>query len=126
LQGRRARVHVQDTVGAPGLRGSAVIRGISDVNVTGSGNEAYLTPTAPLFVIDGVPVDDNVNYQYGFEQAGPGISPLSLIPAEDIEQVEVLKYAQATSLYGSRGAYGAILYITYSGQFTVSLIQYTF
>lgn len=125
LQGRVAGLNIQNNVGSPGMRGSTVIRGISNVNVTGSGNDAYLTPTAPLFVIDGVPVDDNVNYQYGFEQAGPGISPLSLIPAEDIEQVEVLKDAQATSLYGSRGAYGVILVTTKRGKSKVPIIQYT-
>ncbi|MFB5945248.1 SusC/RagA family TonB-linked outer membrane protein [Albibacterium profundi] len=125
LQGKVAGLNIQNNVGSPGMRGSTVIRGISNINVTGAGNDAYLTPTAPLFVIDGVPVDDNVNYQYGFEQAGPGISPLSLIPSEDIEQIEVLKDAQATSLYGSRGAYGVILVTTKRGKSKIPIIQYT-
>jgi len=125
LQGRVAGLNIQNNVGSPGMRGSTVIRGISNVNVSGSGDNAFLTPTAPLFVIDGVPIDDNVNYQYGFEQSGPGVSPLSLIPTEDIEQIEVLKDAQATSLYGSKGAYGVILITTKRGKSKVPIISYT-
>lgn len=125
LQGKVAGLNIQNNSGSPGMRGSTVIRGISNVNVSGSGDNAFLTPTAPLFVIDGVPVDDNVNYQYGFEQSGPGVSPLSLIPTEDIEQVEVLKDAQATSLYGSKGAYGVILITTKRGKSKVPIISYT-
>lgn len=125
LQGKVAGLNIQNNVGSPGMRGSTVIRGISNVNVSGSGDNAFLTPTAPLFVIDGVPIDDNVNYQYGFEQSGPGVSPLSLIPTEDIEQIEVLKDAQATSLYGSKGAYGVILITTKRGKSKVPIISYT-
>ena len=125
LQGKVAGLNIQNNVGSPGMRGSVVIRGISNINVTGSGDNAFLTPTAPLFVIDGVPLDENNNYQYGFDQAGPGISPLSLIPTEDVESIEVLKDGQATSLYGSRGAYGVILITTKRGKSKVPIVQYT-
>src|SRR5690606_34660598 len=125
LQGKVAGLNIQNNVGSPGMRGSVVIRGISNINVTGSGDNAFLTPTAPLFVIDGVPLDENNNFEYGFDQAGPGISPLSLIPTEDVENIEVLKDGQATSLYGSRGAYGVILITTKRGKSKVPIIQYT-
>ena len=125
LQGKVAGLNIQNNVGSPGMRGSTVIRGISSVNVTGSGDNAFLAPTAPLFVIDGVPMDDNNSYEYGFEQAGPGISPLALIPTEDVENIEVLKDGQATSLYGSRGAYGVILITTKRGKSKVPIVQYT-
>lgn len=125
LQGRVAGLNIQNNTGTPGRMGSVNIRGISSVGVSGTGNDAFLTPTTPLFVIDGVPVDNESDYQYGFEQTGPGLSPLSLIPVEDIEQIEVLKDAQATSLYGSRGAYGVILVTTKRGNSKVPIVQYT-
>lgn len=125
IQGKVPGVNIQNNNGSPGMRGSVNVRGLSNVNISGSGSQAFLTPTSPLFVIDGVPVDDNANYSYGFDQAGPGISPLSLIPQEDIERIEILKDAQATSLYGSRGAYGVFLITTKRGNSKVPIIQYT-
>jgi TonB-linked SusC/RagA family outer membrane protein len=133
LQGKVAGLNIQQNTGSPGMRGSMAIRGLSSTSITGSGNEAYLQPTSPLFVVDGVPVDDNQNFSYGFQSAGPGVSPISLIPQQDVESIEVLKDASATALYGSRGAYGVILIttkrgnskipvITYNGQFFVSAV----
>lgn len=124
LQGKVAGLNIQNNTGAPGMRGSVTIRGISNINVSGGGNESFLTPTSPLYVIDGVPVDDNTNYSYGFQQVGPGVSPASQIPPEDIEDITVLKDAAATALYGSRGAYGVILITTKRGNSKVPVIRY--
>src|SRR5690606_14685434 len=90
LQGRVAGLNIQNNTGAPGMRGTVTIRGNSNINVSGTGNESFMTPTSPLYVIDGVPVDDNTEFSYGFQQAGPGVSPASQIPPEDIEEVSVL------------------------------------
>lgn len=125
LQGKVAGLNIQNNNGTPGMRGSINIRGISNVNISGAGDKSFLTPTSPLYVVDGIPVDDNTDYSYGFEQAGPGLSPISLIPTEDIAQIEVLKDAQATSLYGSRGAYGVILITTKRGNSKIPIIKYT-
>jgi len=125
LQGKVAGLNIQLNNGTPGMRGSIALRGISNINIQGSGDNAFLTPTSPLFVIDGVPMDENNNYEYGFQTAGPGISPLSLIPVEDIESVTTLKDAQATALYGSRGAYGVILVTTKRGSSKIPIISYT-
>ena len=54
LQGKVAGLNIQLNNGTPGMRGSMAIRGVSNVNVVGSGDNAFLTPTSPLFVIDGV------------------------------------------------------------------------
>lgn len=124
LQGRVAGLNIQNNTGAPGMRGSVTIRGISNINVSGSGNESFLTPTSPLYVIDGVPVDDNTEFSYGFQQAGPGLSPASQIPPEDIEEISVLKDAAATALYGSRGAYGVILITTKRGNSRIPVVRY--
>ena len=125
LQGKVAGLNIQNNTGSPGARGSIFVRGLSNIDIQGSGSDAFLTPTSPLFVIDGVPLDANSNYEYGFSQGGPGISPLSLIPPEDVEEVTVLKDAQATSLYGSQGAYGVILITTKRGKSKTPIIQYT-
>lgn len=124
LQGKVAGMNVQLNNGTPGMRGSVAIRGISTLNVQGSGDDAFLTPTSPLYVIDGVPIDEGTNYEYGFQTAGPGISPIAMIPVEDIEDITVLKDAQATALYGSKGAYGVILVTTKRGKSKVPIVQY--
>lgn len=125
LQGKVAGLNIQNNTGAPGARGSVMLRGLSTINVTGKGDDAFLTPTSPLYIVDGVPIQANTNFDYGFQTAGPGVSPLSLIPPEDIESIEVLKDAQATSLYGSRGAYGVIIINTHRGNSPVPVVRYT-
>ena len=106
LQGKVAGLNIQNNSGSPGAMGTINLRGLSSINISSDG---FLTPTSPLFVIDGIPVDVNTNYEYGFQGGGPGISPLALIPPEDIEQFDILRDAAATSQYGTRGAYGVII-----------------
>lgn len=125
LQGKVAGLNIQNNNGLPGAVGTIRLRGLSNISIQGSGQGAFLQPTSPLFVIDGIPVDPNEGYSYGFQQAGPGMSPLSLIPQEDIASIEVLKDAQATSLYGSKGAYGVILVTTKRGESNIPVVRYT-
>ncbi len=125
LQGKVPGLNIQNNNGLPGAVGSIRMRGLSNISISGNGQGAFLQPTSPLFVIDGVPVDPNSNFQYGFQQAGPGMNPLSLIPQEDIASIEVLKDAKATALYGSRGAYGVILVTTKRGESKVPIVRYT-
>ncbi|MFZ4862363.1 SusC/RagA family TonB-linked outer membrane protein [Sphingobacterium sp. Mn56C] len=125
LQGRVPGLNIQVNTGAPGFRGSTQIRGLSTLTVTGSGDQSFLTPTSPLYVIDGVPMDADRASEMGLTQQGPGISPLSLIPPEDVESIEVLKDAQATSMYGSLAAYGVIIITTKRGNSEVPRVRYT-
>src|SRR5690606_21557302 len=73
----------------------------------------------PLYIIDGIPYDSQT---MGFSTVGattiPGgsISPLSLLNPQDIESIEVLKDADATAIYGSRGANGVVLITTKKGK----------
>lgn len=122
LQGKVAGLNIQNNSGSPGAMGTINLRGLSSINISSDG---FLTPTSPLFVIDGIPVDVNTNYEYGFQGGGPGISPLALIPPEDIEQFDILRDAAATSQYGSRGAYGVIIITTKRGQSKVPIVQYS-
>lgn len=124
LQGRVPGLNIQQNNGTPGMAGSYVIRGISDINTVGEGDNMYLTDNSPLFVVDGFPVLNASEYSYEGLVAGSNISPLSMIPQEDIDNIQILKDASATALYGSAGAYGVILINTKRGSSLVPVISY--
>jgi TonB-linked SusC/RagA family outer membrane protein len=84
-------------------------------------------PSDPLYIIDGVPLTvlnlSNSNYgsgSSGFAQtnSGPagGQSPFFSINPQDVESITVLKDADATAIYGSRGANGVIIITTKTGK----------
>lgn len=130
LQGRVAGLNIQMDNGAPGSLGTITIRGISDIStqsVTNSdGSTSYtLSSSAPLFVIDGIPQEDVGEYNSQGLLSGSGISPISSVPFEDIDNIQVLKDAAATSLYGSRGAYGVVLIETKKGNSGKPRITYS-
>ena len=103
LSGRIAGVQITNSNGAPGASSRILIRGTSSI---GSNNQ-------PLFVVDGVPID-NGNYGSGTGvDYGNGASSLN---PDDIDNVSVLKGPSAAALYGSRGANGVILITTKSGR----------
>lgn len=132
LQGRVPGLNIQMTTGTPGGVPSFNLRGISDISITQQGEDFLLGSSAPLFVVDGIPLED-INPTSDVDVAGllsgATVSPLSMIPFEDIQRMEILKDAAATSLYGSKGAYGVILIetkkgsgpprVSYSGNFVV-------
>lgn len=125
LQGKVPGLNIQNNTGAPGFRGTTQLRGLGTLAVSNSGSETFLQPTSPLYVIDGIPIDADKAVEMGFNLQGPGISPLSLIPQEDVESIEVLKDAQATALYGSRAAYGVIIITTKRGNSKIPRVRYT-
>lgn len=89
LQGKIAGVRITKTSGAPGSESDIQLRGVK--TIFGSSN--------PLFIVDGVLTENG----------------LSDVNAEDIESIEVLKGAAASSLYGSRAANGVVSIITKRG-----------
>ena len=106
LQGRAAGVVVLNTSGQPGAGTSIRIRGTSSIN----GNNE------PLYVIDGIPViSDASSFSTGALQ-NPALNPLTNINPNDIESIEILKDASATSIYGARGANGVVLVTTKQGK----------
>lgn len=109
IQGRVAGVQVLENNGEPGAGISIRIRGGTSISASND----------PLYVIDGVPID-NENVTPGGVDAGggtapPGRNPLNLLNPSDIESISVLKDAAATAIYGSRGANGVVLITTKSG-----------
>ncbi|MBD2751613.1 SusC/RagA family TonB-linked outer membrane protein [Spirosoma validum] len=103
LAGRIAGVQVTGSNGAPGASSRMLIRGASSI---GSNNQ-------PLFVVDGVPID-NSNIGSG-TSVDYGNGAASINP-DDIENVSVLKGPSAAALYGSRGANGVVLVTLKSGK----------
>lgn len=89
LQGRASGVQVQQNSYAPGSSPSIVIRGGNSLN----------TSNAPLYVVDGF-----------ITSTGAQISP------NDIENIQILKDASSTAIYGARGGNGVILITTKKGK----------
>lgn len=123
LQGKVAGMNVQNLTGAPGFSGSVSIRGISQLSISGDGNQAQLASNNPLLVIDNVPIDYDGGVSQSMLQPGAATGPLALIPPEDIQSIEVFKDAQAASLYGSRGANGVIVITTKQGNSPTPVIS---
>src|SRR5690606_20632890 len=69
----------------------------------------------PLFIVDGIPLNSTPLQSGGELTVSTGIDPLSTLNLSNIESIEVLKDADATAMYGSRGANGVILISTKKG-----------
>ncbi len=104
LQGMATGVMVSSSAGVPGSPVQVKIRGINSIH----------SGTDPLWVIDGIPViQGNTGSSYDGEI---NQNVLSMVNPSDIESIQVLKDAAATSIYGSRGSNGVILVTTKSGK----------
>ena len=117
LVGKIAGVDVQTAGGQPGSGAQIRIRGGASLNASND----------PLYVIDGLAIDNNTN---------KGMSNvLAMINPNDIESFTVLKDASATAIYGSRASNGVIIIttkkgrsgqkpsVTYNGDVTLSTVQ---
>lgn len=110
LQGRMAGVEVVQRSGITGLASQIQIRGQNSLrnSRTDNGN-------LPLYIVDGVPIDSKPLRSSGALTDVPGIDPLSSLNLSNIQSIEVLKDADATAIYGSRGANGVVLITTKKG-----------
>lgn len=91
IQGRVAGVEIMKGSGQPGSGSTIVVRGIGSVS---SNRE-------PLFVIDGIPTTSNV---------------FKVLNKNEVNSLTVLKYAEATSMYGNSGSNGVVLVNTKKGK----------
>ena len=103
LSGKVAGLQVQATSSDPGAANSIVIRGFSSIN----GNNQ------PLYVVDGVPLQNSAITASGHTTALGGVSNIA---SEDIESMTILKGAAATALYGSRASNGVVVITTKTGK----------
>jgi len=119
LEGRVPGLYISQTTGAPGAYSSISIMGQNSI---ANGND-------PLYIIDGVPFSSvslsSTNVSGGAipqpisnisNSNGGGLSPFNNLNPADIENIVVLKDADATAIYGSRGANGVILITTKRGK----------
>lgn len=114
LQGQVAGLVVSSTNGVTGSAFKVQIRGQNSI---ANGSE-------PLFLIDGIPFAPNNQpislltsmANQSLDRIGTGVSPFSVIDPLTIESIDVLKDADATAIYGSKGANGVILITTKKGK----------
>jgi TonB-linked SusC/RagA family outer membrane protein len=122
MQGRMAGVSITQTSGVPGGGFEIKIRGQNSMRAEGN---------SPLYLIDGVPYSSESVGNSRTTSVMPTLAnPLNSINPSDIESIEVLKDADATAIYGSRGANGVVLITTKKGKqgqtkFTAAMSQGT-
>lgn len=109
LQGRVAGMQISAPLSAGSLPGGAPVVKIRGTNSISAG-------TSPLYILDGVPLLSQAEQTSIGGILGGDISELISLNPNDIESVEVLKDADATSIYGSRGANGVVLITTKKGK----------
>lgn len=107
LQGKVAGVMVQQVSGQPGGGVSIQVHGISSITSTNS----------PLYVIDGVIIPPS-------NDPGNGSNPLNTINPSEIEQIDVLKDASATAIYGTQATNGVVVITTKRGSVSTPQITY--
>jgi TonB-linked SusC/RagA family outer membrane protein len=105
LQGKAPGLQINSNTGVPGDGVFVRVRGTTSINALND----------PLYIVDGVFIN-NTTLQT-VNTGGRSTSPLADINPADIENVEVLKDASATAIYGSRGANGVIIITTKRGSF---------
>ena len=106
LAGKVAGVNVSNLSSGPAGSSRIIIRG----NVSLTGNNQ------PLYVVDGIPIDNQTFGQAGLWGGIDEGDGMSSINPDDIETITVLKGANAAALYGSRASNGVILITTKSGK----------
>lgn len=106
LAGKVAGVQIGESSSDPGTSKSVIIRGVSSLSGTNQ----------PLYVVDGVPLNNSATYSsegldrgYDFGNGANAVNP------NDVESMTILKGAAATALYGSRAGAGVILITTKKG-----------
>ena len=112
IQGRAAGVYVTQNSGQPGGAISVNIRGVSSLN-----------RTQPLYVIDGVQIQQSEDVSFGSSSSS---NPLSGLNPADIEDIQILQGPSATAIYGSRGTNGVILVTTKRGRAGDFKINYAY
>ncbi|MEP6952363.1 MAG: SusC/RagA family TonB-linked outer membrane protein [Ginsengibacter sp.] len=116
LQGKVAGVTITSAGGGPGQSASILIRGINSLSLS----------TEPLFVVDGIPIDNTTS-----NQGASGGLPASMsnragdLNPDDIESVNILRGGAATALYGLRGSNGVVVITTKSARTGTLKVNYS-
>jgi TonB-dependent SusC/RagA subfamily outer membrane receptor len=120
LQGQVAGLDVNETSGYASAPVKVELRGRATIDGSFTSDPLYVIDGVPLTVNEVLGISSYSTGSYGFDQTGlspaAGQSPFFNINPADIESIEVLKDADATGIYGSRGANGVILVTTKKGK----------
>jgi iron complex outermembrane receptor protein len=114
LQGKVAGVNVTSASGEPGAAQTITVRGPGTVR----------SGSTPLYVVDGLPLDNSSTGGMGADNGG-STNPLNFLNPQDIASIDVLKDASATAIYGARGANGVVLITTKRGKTGQSGVTYS-
>lgn len=106
LQGRITGLYISEPTGIVGAAPNVRLRGRNSVS----------NGVDPLYIIDGIPFDSKSLSQLSNAIGTGALSPFMNIRPGDIDRIDVLKDADATAIYGSRGANGVILITTKKGK----------
>ena len=113
LSAKAPNVSVQSSAGDPGASSSIVIRGVNTLSST----------SQPLFVVDGMPVENQTISTSTFDGTGFGDQQGTYAPnrgidinPDDIESIEILKGAAAGAIYGARAGQGVVMITTKRGR----------
>lgn len=104
-------VQITGTSGTPGSSSAIVIRG----NTSGTGSNS------PLFIVDGIPIDNSYNGSNFTDQANRVVD----LNPEDIESISVLKGGAAAALYGVKAGNGVVVINTKKGKAGVSEVTFS-
>ncbi|HEX8432216.1 MAG TPA: SusC/RagA family TonB-linked outer membrane protein [Longimicrobium sp.] len=115
LAGKAPNVQVTSSSGDPGSGAYFRIRGANTV----------FGGTQPLIVVDGIPIDNSTDRTEGTTTGTVATNRAADINPNDVESIEILKGAAATTLYGSRGSSGVVLITTKRGRPGQNTISYT-
>jgi TonB-linked SusC/RagA family outer membrane protein len=122
LQGRASGLYITNTGGSFGSQPTVQIRGVGTLSTS-----LVSGANAPLYVLDGAiipstgivasPTSGSLNAVLGdYWGSEGGMNPFNFLNPSDIESIEILKDADATSIYGSRGTNGVIIITTKKGK----------
>jgi len=121
LQGRVAGATITPTTGAPGASATMIIRG--GVSLDGD--------NSPLFVVDGMPISNRTFSDYNLvgqgsfnRQTDYGNKAMDINP-EEIETITILKGPEASALYGTEGASGAVVITTKRAKAGTTRVSYS-
>ena len=109
IQGRAPGIQVSSMSGTPGGGVSVKVRGTSSFSPGSAASQ-------PLYIIDGVFVNNTPLGSAGFGTEQQYANPMADLNPSDIESISILKDANATSIYGSRGANGVVIITTKRGK----------
>ena len=117
LEGKAAGLYIRQNSAQPGGGLDILVRGAGSVNASND----------PLYIVDGFPIAKLDQASGGDAKMDPGTQGiLNFLNPNDVESIEVLKDASATSIYGARAANGVVIITTKRGKEGKARINYSY